>query len=132
MRRGRGGVAQFKVGDWVLLDVYGTDHDPRSWEGPDEFRPVRHVKGRDTSFALIPQGSGDPAQTHRCAGEYATIEIMKRVIRLFASSLEYELPPQDLTIDMSRIPAIPRSGFRMRHVGWHMPAEVVPRRAMVG
>ena len=131
MRRGRGGVAQFKVGDWVLLDVYGTDHDPRSWESPDEFRRVRHVKGRDTSFALIPQG-GDPAQAHRCAGEHATIEIMKRVIRLFASSLEYELPPQDLTIDMSRIPAIPRSGFRMRHVGWHMPAEVVPRRAMVG
>ena len=69
--------AQFKIGDRVLLDVHGTDHDPRSWESLDEFRPVRHVNGRDVSYALIPQGGGDPTQTHRCAGESATIEIMK-------------------------------------------------------
>jgi fatty-acid peroxygenase len=90
------------------------------------------VKGRDVSYALIPQGGGDPTQAHRCAGESATIEITKRVSRQFASSLEYELPPRDLTIDMSGIPAIPRSGFRMRNVRWYAPAEAVPRRPMAG
>jgi fatty-acid peroxygenase len=114
----------FAPGDWVLLDLYGTDHDPRSWDDPEQFRPERHVAGHDTGFALIPQGGGDRTETHRCAGERPTIEIMKRVARLLASSLEHELPPQDLTIDMSRIPAIPRSRFRMRNVQFRAPERV--------
>jgi fatty-acid peroxygenase len=115
---------QFAPGDWVLLDMYGTNHDPRTWEVPDEFRPERHLAGHDTDFALIPQGGGDRTVTHRCAGEPVTIEIMKRVTRLFASSLDYELPPQDLTIDMTRMPAVPRSRFRMRNVRLRVPVPV--------
>jgi hypothetical protein len=42
-----------------------------------------------------------------------------------ATSLDHQLPPQDLTIDMSRIPAVPRSRYRMRNVRWRAPATVV-------
>ncbi len=30
---------RFAPGDWVLMDLYGTDHDSRLWEEPDRFRP---------------------------------------------------------------------------------------------
>lgn len=32
---------RFSEGDWVLLDLFGTNHDRRIWEDPDAFRPER-------------------------------------------------------------------------------------------
>jgi fatty-acid peroxygenase len=106
----------FAKGTWMLLDLYGTDHDPRSWERPDAFWPER-FRNRDVSvFSPIPQGGGDPYVNHRCAGEWITIEIMKRAVRLLTTEMRYEVPAQDLTIDMSRLPAVPRSRFVISNV----------------
>src|SRR3546814_11580671 len=29
----------FREGEWVLLDLYGTNHDARIWQDPEAFRP---------------------------------------------------------------------------------------------
>jgi fatty-acid peroxygenase len=106
----------FPRGRRVMLDLYGTDHDPRSWDAPQEFRPERFRGWEDDPFSLIPQGGGDHHQGHRCAGEWITIELMKVAVDFLARHIAYDVPEQDLRIDMSRLPALPRSGFVISHV----------------
>lgn len=104
---------RFRAGDRVLLDIHGTNHDPRSWDRPDVFHPERFRDWRGNAFSLIPQGGGDHYTSHRCAGEWLTLELMRRAALLLAIEMRYKVPPQDLTIDMTRMPAIPRSGVRL-------------------
>lgn len=104
----------FAKDDWVLLDLFGTNRHPGSWGGDGEhFRPGR-FEGRESSgYDLIPQGGGDYAGTHRCPGEMVTVELTKSALRLLASEVAYEVPPQDLDISLSRMPTLPASGFVM-------------------
>jgi hypothetical protein len=74
----------------VILDLYGTNHDPREWTEPD--------------------------CCHRCPGEWITIELMKRATVLLVRNLTYEVPDQNLTINTRRLPALPRSRFIMRKI----------------
>ena len=53
---------------------------------------------------------------HRCPGEWITIELMKVSSGFLAGSIEYDLPDQDLRIDTTRLPAIPKSRFVMSNV----------------
>ena len=100
---------EIPAGTMVLLDVYGQHHDPRVWPSPYDFRPERFLGRPVGPFELIPQGGGDPRTGHRCPGEKITIAVLGTLVRRLAR-LEYHLPPQDLTIDLSRIPARVRSG----------------------
>ncbi|MCA9912005.1 MAG: cytochrome P450, partial [Anaerolineae bacterium] len=43
----------------VLLDLYGTNHDERLWDDPDEFRPERFENWDGDLFSFIPQGGGN-------------------------------------------------------------------------
>ncbi|WP_077797117.1 cytochrome P450 [Streptomyces sp. JHA26] len=101
------------AGGLVLLDVYGQNHDERLWKDPYAFRPERfldHPPGRDE---LIPQGGADPRTGHRCPGEAMTVGILETLSRHLAD-LRYDVPPQDLTIPLDRIPTRPRSGMIIR------------------
>lgn len=100
----------------VLLDLYGTNHDARLWERPELFRPERFRDWDGNAFTLIPQGGSDHHTHHRCAGEWITIAVMKRALRLMNTIMSYEVPEQDLRIDLSRVPAIPKSRFVIRNV----------------
>ncbi len=102
---------RFARGTWVLLDLHGTNHDARTWGDPEAFRPERFRGWDGGAFSFVPQGGGDHYRDHRCAGEWITIELMKRAARLLTGSMSYEVPEQDLSIDLSRMPAIPRSRF---------------------
>lgn len=109
----------FAKGSWVLLDIYGTNHDPRIWKDPQTFNPEHFREWNGSPNNFIPQGGGDFDLGHRCAGEWLTIELVKTATRLLLSSMTYEVPRQDLRIDMSRMPAIPESRFvisKVRHV----------------
>lgn len=101
----------FRRGERAMLDLYGTNHDPRSWQSPEQFRPDRFRDWDGDAFALVPQGGGDHAFGHRCAGEWITIRLMKVALRQLTGAMEYRVPAQDLRIDLSRMPALPRSGF---------------------
>lgn len=104
----------FPEGTKVLLDLYGTNHDSRSWEAPEEFRPERFREWDGSAFNFIPQGGGDHRVNHRCPGEWITIALMKQALRFLTRSVEYEVPRQDLRISLRKVPALPESGFVIR------------------
>ncbi|ANF96124.1 cytochrome P450 [Paenibacillus bovis] len=106
----------FEEGTMVLLDVYGTTHDEDLWQQPDTFRPERFEHWSGSPFDLIPQGGGDHYRNHRCAGEWLTIDVMRVSLEFLTTRITYDVPEQDLTIDLSRMPAIPESRFIMSHV----------------
>lgn len=107
---------QFPRGRRVLLDLYGTNHDPRIWENPDKFYPERFCSRDEGTFDLIPQGGGSYHMNHRCAGEWVTISLMKSAVNFLTESIEYDAPQQDLHINLSRMPAIPESRFIIENV----------------
>lgn len=113
----------FPRGRRVMLDLYGINHDPRIWGDPDDFRPERFRETDAGPFGFVPQGGGEYANGHRCPGEPTTVELMKVSLRFLAGGLAYEAPEQDLSIDMKRLPALPRSRFVMRNVKLREGAE---------
>jgi fatty-acid peroxygenase len=105
----------FLPSDWVLLDLYGTNHDPALWEQPNVFRPERFDNWSGNAYTLIPQGGGEHDTSHRCAGEWLTIALLKTLVRELAA-MRYDVPRQNMWIDLSRMPAIPASRFIMTSV----------------
>lgn len=101
----------FPEGQWVLLDLYGTNHDARTWENPHEFQPERFSQWDGSPFNFIPQGGGEHHQNHRCAGEWITIAVIKQAVRYLTQAMDYQVPPQNLNIDPRQMPALPESGF---------------------
>ena len=97
----------------VLLDLWGTNHDPELWEDPYAFRPERFLDREIDAFEFVPQGGGDPRTNHRCPGEQITVALLSALaVRL--ARLDAEAPEQDLTISLRRIPARPASGVVLR------------------
>lgn len=106
----------FKKGARALLDLYGTNNDPRSWDAPHLFMPERFSHPPQNSFAFIPQGGGNAYTGHRCPGERLTLELMKTCLHFLLNEMSYEVPEQDLHIDWSRLPALPKSQMILSHV----------------
>ncbi|MEV4658004.1 cytochrome P450 [Micromonospora sp. NPDC049301] len=106
----------FPRGRRVLLDLYGTNHHPTLWPEPELFRPERFAGRPVDPFALIPQGGGGHWTGHRCAGEWITIDLMKRAVTNLTRAMRYEVPPQDLALDLRRMPALPPSGLTLTNV----------------
>lgn len=102
---------RFPKGRRVLLDLYGTNHDPRIWPQPEVFRPERFETWDGSPYTLIPQGAGDHQAGHRCAGEWLTIALTKTAVEMLTRRMTYRVPPQDLSVRLSRMPAAPASGF---------------------
>jgi len=105
----------FRKHQWLLLDLFGTNRDSRSWDDPEVFKPDRFRNWAGDPFRLIPQGGGSHYDGHRCAGEWITIELLKRAVRQL-SALDFRVPRQDLRVHLSRMPAEPVSRFVMERV----------------
>jgi fatty-acid peroxygenase len=108
--------AEITEGMLVLLDMYGTNHDERLWSSPNEFRPERFKDWDGSLFDFIPQGGGDPAKGHRCPGEGITVEIIKTSINFLVNFIDYNVPVQNLSFSLSRMPSLPESGFVMDNI----------------
>jgi fatty-acid peroxygenase len=102
----------------VLLDLYGTDRDGRTWDDPETFRPERFRQWDECPYSFVPQGGGDHYANHRCAGEWITIALMKAAVDVLVRRLRYDVPDQDLRVDYARLPALPKSRFVIRNVQW--------------
>ena len=107
---------KFSKGTLVLLDVYGANRDERWWPDPEAFWPDRFRQWQDNPFDFIPQGGGDFLTGHRCAGEWVTVEAMKQAVHFLNEGITYDVPPQDLRYDLTRMPTLPASGFVLRNV----------------
>jgi len=120
---------EFPKGTLVLLDVYGTNRDERWWQDPEVFWPDRFRQWQENAFDFIPQGGGDFLTGHRCAGEWITIDVLKQAVQFLNDGLTYNVPPQDLRYDLTRMPTLPASGFVLtdvRPTGNAMP-RIIPR-----
>lgn len=106
----------FKEGTLTMLDVYGSNHDTKMWHDPDVFNPERFAEWQGTPFDFIPQGGGDYWLGHRCAGEWATLEIMKVSLDYLVNHMDYDVSDQDLSFSMVRIPSIPHSSVVLQNV----------------
>jgi len=96
-------------GAMVLIDLYGQNHDADLWGDPYVFRPERFLGHDIGPFELIPQGGGDPRTGHRCPGEDVVVALLSALaVRL--AQLRFDVPEQDLSISLRRIPAKPASG----------------------
>jgi len=102
---------RFAKGRRVLLDLYGTNHDRRTWDRPDEFEPERFRQWDGSRFNLVPQGGGDHHAGHRCPGEWIAIELMKLATEILTRRISYDVPDQNLEINWSRLPALPEDRF---------------------
>jgi len=107
---------EFKKGTLTMLDVYGTNHDPKLWKNPDVFNPERFNNWENNPFSFIPQGGGDHYLGHRCAGEWITIDVMKISLEFLVNEITYELPKQDLSYSFVNMPSIPKSKIILQNV----------------
>lgn len=107
---------RFPQGSKAALDLFGTNHDERSWEFPYEFQPDRFRHWEENAFNFIPQGGGEHYHGHRCPGEWIALELIKVASNFLARDLAYDVPEQDLGIDYRRLPALPRSRFVISNV----------------
>lgn len=101
----------FPKGTLVLFDIYGTNHDEKQYESPNDFNPERFKQRKVNQYDFVPQGGGDCYKGHRCAGEMVTITIMKESFLYMAKHLNYSVPIQDLGYSLRRIPTLPKSRF---------------------
>lgn len=106
----------FRKGTHVLLDLYGTNHDPKIWRNPEQFHPPRFRNWAGSPFDFIPQGGGSHNSHHRCAGEWITVELMKVALGILTRNITYTVPSQDLQVSLSSIPSKPASGFIMDNI----------------
>jgi fatty-acid peroxygenase len=103
----------------VIFGLHATNHDPKLWESPAEFWPERFRNWEFDPMTFVPQGGGDRDLGHRCPGDSFSAEITKAAIRFLMEDVRYEVPPQDLSLEMTHMPALPRSRFVMRNVRSH-------------
>ena len=104
----------------VLLDLYGTNHDPRVWKHPLRFDPERFLGPEPSAFAFVPQGGGDPAVHHRCPGEPISTRLMAVALDQLTRRMTYTPSRPDSPVDFSRLPALP--GERVPHGRRRTPA----------
>lgn len=105
---------RFEPGDRVLLDLFGTNHDPRLWTDPQRFRPERFLDDGASPMQVVAQGAGTYETDHRCPGEPATEALLDRLVRSLAEGGWERAGPPDARIRYRRIPALPRRPLVLR------------------
>jgi fatty-acid peroxygenase len=99
---------------WVVLDLYGTNHDERSIESPEVFRISRYLGKEkhisyDEEYEMIAQGGGKFEAMHRCAGEWITLHTLRVFSDQLVNKYEFSVPDQDWSIPMNQFPTFPNS-----------------------
>jgi fatty-acid peroxygenase len=106
----------FPEGRRALLDLYGTNHDPRAWPEPHSFSPARWDGAGPRPYTFVPQGGGDVATQHRCPGEDVAVRLMLLAVQVLVQRMRYVVTGPMRDIDMSRLPALPRQGFVIENI----------------
>ncbi|TXV40591.1 cytochrome P450 [Enterococcus sp. T0101B.F-10] len=99
---------------WVVLDLYGTNHDDRMIETPEVFRISRYLGKEkhisyDEEYEMIAQGGGEFKTMHRCAGEWITLHTLRVFSDQLVNKYQFSIPEQDWSIPMNRFPTYPKS-----------------------
>jgi fatty-acid peroxygenase len=111
-------------GDPVLLDVHGTDNDPRAWADATTFDPERFSSDAAERPDFIPQGGGRLETGHRCPGEGIAMALLRTVVPSLAR-LDWSIHPADRDYSRRRVPARPGGGVRLLDVRRHLVLRAV-------
>lgn len=112
-------VAGYRVpkGWLVVWTTYGSHRSASvaPYASPEAFDIDRYARGEGTGRNhFAPQGPGEPLTSHRCGGvEYSTLALSQFFLEMLRAPA-VSLLPQDLTMDMSRLPANWKEGLRAR------------------
>ena len=103
---------------WLVLWATRASHAAPGvapYASPERFDPARYARGEGAAaHHFAPQGPGEALTSHRCGGvEYSTLVLLQFFVELLRAPA-LGLPAQDLSMDMSRIPARWRGGLRVR------------------
>ena len=99
---------------WVVLDLYGTNHDDRMIETPEVFRISRYLGKEkhisyDEEYEMIAQGGGEFKTMHRCAGEWITLHTLRVFSDQLVNKYQFSIPEQDWSSPMNQFPTYPKS-----------------------
>ncbi|MFL6665020.1 MAG: cytochrome P450 [Rhizobacter sp.] len=108
---------RFRRGQRAVLDLYGTNHDPRVWHDPWRFRPERFDGRVPAPFDLVPQGGADAATHHRCPGEDVAVQLMLLALEMYLQTMRYDVVAGSACLHMDRLPAVPDGGLPIRVTG---------------
>jgi hypothetical protein len=111
-------VGGFRIDEGMMLFWAPFAHhlDPKVYPRPRTFDPARFGPERAEHgrhpFAFAPQGMG-AATGHKCPGvDYATL-LMQVFATVLLREYHHELPEQDVSLDLARIPPEPPRGLRI-------------------
>nr|WP_274387507.1 cytochrome P450 [Salsipaludibacter albus] len=104
----------------VLLDLYGTNHDPDAWDDPARFEPARFVDRPVGANELVPQGGGDDVAGHRCVGEQLTIRLLEGAAGLLADDFTWR-PDFAPVLPRGHLPTLPPGGVVLTDVRARTP-----------
>ncbi|MFL6167472.1 MAG: cytochrome P450 [Ornithinibacter sp.] len=104
---------RFRAGRRAMLDLFGTNHDPRVWDEPFRFDPERFLGPAPSIFAFVPQGGGEAAVHHRCPGEPISTRLMAVALDQLTRRMTYTPTKPDAPLDVHRLPALPAHGYRL-------------------
>lgn len=98
---------------WVVLDLYGTNHDERTIETPEVFRISRYLGKEkhisyDEEYEMIAQGGGKFEAMHRCAGEWITLHTLRVFSDQLVNKYQFTVPEQEWEIPLNQFPTFPR------------------------
>ncbi|CAA9349252.1 MAG: Fatty-acid peroxygenase [uncultured Nocardioidaceae bacterium] len=105
----------FPPGSWMVLDVIGTNHDPRRWVEPHCFRPERFLDREPDAFDYVPHGGGEVDAGHRCPGEPLAVGILEATLRLLGG-LDFDVADESKTVEMGRVPSLPPQHMELHSV----------------
>ena len=100
---------ELERGALLVLDVPGTNRDPRRWKHPEEFRPQRFFEREPNAYDLVPQGGG-PAGGHRCPGEDVALILLDRTLRQLGRT---EFAVRTGPARRDRMPTLPARGIEI-------------------
>jgi retinoid hydroxylase len=106
---------------WMVLWGIRSSHlRAEIYKNPEAFDPERFSRTRHEQlahpYAFVPNGAGSATHGHKCAGyEFAPLLLQVFLVELLRGGLRWTLTPgQDLSLDMSLVPPVPRDGLKTR------------------
>lgn len=101
----------FPEGSLVLLDMYGTNHDPRIWHNPDLFWPDRY---KDIDFD--PHTPKEHEYDWNMLWEHLTKHLMKTTLHFLTYNMTYEVGDHDFEYSLRKMPTMLKTGLILKNI----------------
>ena len=100
------------AGSTVLINVYGMNHDPLTWNEPGIFNPSRFdavKKMQHHPFQFIPFGGGQ----RLCIGNLFAMMVMQVVVSKLVTAFDFEVPPGFKALPEPNVTLRAKGGIRL-------------------